>query len=90
MEFITGFISYVSIRHPSGHFHTHAAPGRRRRRTTITDRSAEAKPGGKLVALRRDDAAAKFLGAQQGPNQAEEGEVDDGSQTRVSLIIVRH
>lgn len=38
---------------------------------TLTDTAAEAKPG-KLVPVRRDDAAAEFLGAQQGPHQAEE------------------
>lgn len=31
--------------------------------STLTDRAAEAKPGGKALPVRRNDAAAEILGA---------------------------
>lgn len=66
--------------------------GWRRRPSTLSDRAAEAKPGGELVAVRRDDAAAEFLRAWRGTHEAEEAEADDetGVKHGALLITVRH
>lgn len=71
---------------------TPSCAGWRRRPSTLSDRAAEAKPGGELVAVRRDDAAAEFLRAWRGTHEAEEAEADDetGVKHGALLITVSH
>ena len=55
---------------------------------TLKDRSADLKPGGRLVAVRRDDESSERI---SGPIMQKKGKKSMRmTQTSVTLIIVRH